>query len=86
MQEGKTTLQFTGKQTSEISSKMSHKLASLHLKPIPLCALAVTWALGDLGRVVLGQPPPATLPPAAHPAQLCKLSWEDLKISPDGYS
>jgi len=63
MQEEKKSLQIKDKQTSEISSKMSHKLASVHLKIIPLCAFGVILAQEDLGSVVLGQPPQ----PPCHP-------------------
>ena len=86
MQEGETTLQFKGKQTSQISSKITHKLASVHLKTIPLCALAVIWALGDLGSIMLGQPPspdhPATHSSPSPAVQACKGRSENL--SPDG--
>jgi len=37
MQEGKTTLQFKGKQISETSSKIPHKVTSCAFRNIPLC-------------------------------------------------
>lgn len=73
MQEGETTLQFKGEQTSESSSKISLKLGSVRLKTIHLCALAVIWAL-DLGSGVLGQAPR----PSCHP-QLTQPSCASLR-------
>lgn len=63
-QEGKTILQFKGKQTSEISSKTCHKLSTVHLQAVPLCALAVTQVLEGMGSVVLGHPPGHPLSPS----------------------